>query len=184
MPDAVIDACCMIDLLASGHMEAILPAAGFDWHLPSAVQAEVQYARQHDPSQPGQLLRVTVDLSPLVASGLLQPCAPRNQAEQDRFVHYAARFRSDGEAMCLALAEERSWVVASDDRKAIQVALRSGLNIVSCPELVKRWADANSPDQATLGKVLQDIELLAQFKPYPSLPYYQWWVDELAKNSP
>ena len=40
MPDAAIDACCLIDLLASGHVEAILRAANFDWHLPSAVQGE------------------------------------------------------------------------------------------------------------------------------------------------
>ena len=31
---AVIDACCLIDLLASGQMEAILRATGYAWHLP------------------------------------------------------------------------------------------------------------------------------------------------------
>lgn len=120
MPDAVIDACCLIDLLATGHVEAILRAAGFDWHLPSAVQGEVQHVRQHDPAQPGQFLKVAVDLSPLIASGMLKTCGPANQTEQDRFVHYAAQFRSDGEAMCIALAEQRKWALATDDRKAIR----------------------------------------------------------------
>ena len=184
MPSAAIDACCLIDLLATGHVEAILRAAGLDWYLPSAVESEVQHIRQHDPTQPGQFLKVAVDLSPLKTSGVLQVSAPADQPEQDRFVHYATQFRSDGEAMCIAIAEQRGWVVATDDRKAIRIAQRAGLAIVSCPELVKRWANATGPDQTTLLKVLQDIQMLAQFKPNPAMPEYQWWIDELAKASP
>jgi predicted nucleic acid-binding protein len=179
---AVIDACCLIDLLASGHMEAILRAAGFDWQLPSAVQGEVQHVRQHDPAQPGQFLKVAVDLSSVIASGVLHVCGPADQTEQDGFVHYAAQFRSDGEAMCIALAEQRGWALATDDRKAIRVAQQAGLTVVSCPVLLKRWADAMKPDQATLWKVLLDIQVLAQFKPSPAMPEYRWWVDELAKS--
>ena len=44
--------------------------------------------------------------------------------------------------MCIAIAEQRGWTVATDDRKAIRVAQQAGLTVVSCPELVKRWADA------------------------------------------
>jgi hypothetical protein len=184
MSGAGIDACCLIDLLATGHSEAILEAAGFEWHLPTAVDGEVQYIRQHDPNQPGQFVLVPVDLLSLKASGVLHVCAPANQAEQDRFVHYAAQFRSDGEAMCIAIAEQRGWVVATDDRKAIRVATQAGLTIVSCPELVKRWADASSPDAATLSKALQDIEILAQFRPTPANREYQWWVDALKYGMP
>lgn len=184
MLDAAIDACCLIDLLASGHVEAILRAAGLDWHLPYAVQGEVQHIRQYDTAQPGQFLKVGVDLSPLIASGVLRPCGPSDQTEQDRFVHYAAQFRSDGEAMCIALAEQRKWSLATDDRKAIRVAQKAGLTVVSCPVLVKRWADAAKPDQATLCKALKDIQVLAQFKPNSTMPEYQWWLDELAKENP
>lgn len=184
MPSAAIDACCLIDLLASGDAEAILRATGFTWHLPSAVQGEVQYCRQHDPVQPGKFVIVPADLTGLISSSVLSACDPENQQELDRFTHYATLFRSDGESMCLALAEQRKWIVATDDRKAIRVAQQAGLTVVSCPELVKTWANATGPDQAALNKVLQDIQVLAQFKPYPSLPHYQWWVDELAKSGP
>jgi hypothetical protein len=37
-----MDACCLIDLLASGEAEAILGTSGFTWHVPSAVQGEVR----------------------------------------------------------------------------------------------------------------------------------------------
>jgi hypothetical protein len=184
MPDAAIDACCLIDLLASGNAEAILRASRLTWHLPRAVQGEIQYLRQHDPAQPGQIVKVPADLSGLISSGVVTVCDPANQQELDRFTHYAAVFRSDGEAMCLALAEQRKWVVATDDRKAIRVAKQAALTVISCPELLKAWADATGPDQAALNRVLQDIQVLAQFKPNPTMPEYRWWVDELAKSSP
>ncbi|HYN00630.1 MAG TPA: hypothetical protein VET25_12850 [Aestuariivirgaceae bacterium] len=184
MPGAAIDACCLIDLLASGEAEAILRASGFDWHLPAAVQAEVQYRRQHDPAQPGQTIMVPVDLSAMIASGLLTPCTPQTQQELDQFTQYATMFRSDGEAMCLALARERKWLVATDDRRAIRIAQQSGLSVVSCPELVKAWADATGPDEVAVRRVLQDIHVLAQFKPNAAMPEHQWWVDALAKTSP
>jgi hypothetical protein len=184
MPIAAVDACCMFDLLASGHAEAIMRASGFTWQLPSAVQAEVQYLRQYDPTQAVKLVQVPADLSGLISSGLLTVCDPQNQQEMDLFTHYATIFRSDGESMCLAIAEQRKGVVATDDRKAIRVAQQAGMTVVSCPALLKAWADANGPDQAALNKVLQDIQVLAQFKPNLTMPEYQWWVDELAKTSP
>ena len=182
MSSAAIDACCLIDLFATGHVEAILRSAGFDWHLPIAVAGEVLPVRQYDPARPGQLLKIAVDLSPWKTSGVLQLCAPADQTEQVRFSHHAAQFRSDGEAMCIAIAEQRGWLFATDDRKAIRVARLAGLTVVSCPELVKRWADATGPDRATLHQVLLDIQVLARFKPNPTMPEYQWWVDELAKT--
>ena len=184
MPDAAIDACCLIDLVASGNAEAILRACGFAWHLPSAVQSEIQYRRQCDPAQPGKTVNVPVGLSGMISSGVLTVCDPQNQQELDQFTQYAAMFRSDGEAMCLALAEQRNWVVATDDRRAIRVAQQAGLSVVSCPELVKAWAVATTPDHATLNRILQDIQVLAQFTPNANMPEYQWWVDELAKTRP
>ena len=100
----------------------------------------------------------------LIASGLLTPCQPDDAQEQARFVHYATIFRSDGEAMCLALAESRGWVVATDDRKAIRIAGQAGLTVISCPRIVKAWANAIRPDPTrVLVGVLTNIQTLARF---------------------
>lgn len=179
MPPAVIDACCLIDLLVSGRAEAVLRAAGFDWHLPTAVHGEVQYIRQHDPDQPGQTITMVADLSLLTSMALLHICKPEDEQELGRFTQYAALFRSDGEAMSLALAESRGWVVATDDRKAIRIGREAGLTVVSCPQLVKTWADVNHPTDAELQSVLRDIQFLAQFRPNSSMPEYQWWRTSL-----
>lgn len=176
---ATIDACCLIDLLVTGHAEAILRASGHAWHLPAAVQVEVKFLRQHDPAQAGAFLSVPADLTPHLASGLLIPCQPDDPHEQARFVHYATQFRSDGEAMCLAISECRGWPVATDDRKAIKVAEKAGLTAISCPQLVKAWADTTRPDPATVVRVLTDIQTLAQFRPNPTMPEFAWWDQQM-----
>ncbi len=180
----MIDACGLIDVLASGQAEAILRATGHAWHLPASVTAEVRYVRQHDPDRPGGYVNVAADLTALVRSGLLTACQPDDPEEQARYVHYATLFRSDGEAMCLALGESRGWIVATDDRGAIKVARKAGLEVISCPELVKVWANATRPDSTRLVQVLTEIQTLAQFRPKPSMPEYEWWVDQRFTNGP
>jgi hypothetical protein len=179
MTPAVIDACCLIDLLSSGQAEAILRAAGHAWHLPDGVQGEVRYVRHYGPGEPGGFLNVPADLPPLIASGLLTVCQPDDPQEQARFVHYATIFRSDGEAMCLALAESRGWMVASDDRKAIRVARQAGLPVISCSEIIKAWTDATQLDPAALARILADIQALAKFVPNPTMPDSGWWLQHL-----
>lgn len=176
---AVIDACCLIDLLASGQAEAILRATGQAWQIPSAVLAEVQYVRQHDPDNPGSYRNIPADLTPFMRSGVLTPCQPDDPREQARYIHYATLFRSDGEAMCLAIGECRGWIVATDDKKAITVAEQAGLTVVSCPELVKVWTDATRPDASTLIQLLTNIETLAQFRSNPNMREHNWWAARL-----
>lgn len=184
MADAAIDACCLIDLLASGNAEAILRSSGFTWQLPSAVQGEVQFVRQYDPARPGKTVKVPVDLSPMIASNLLKICSPQTQQELNQFTHFATMFRSDGEAMCLALAETRHWIIATDDRRAIRIAQKAGLTVLSCPEIVKAWANATNPDRATLNSVLQDIQVLAQFIPNSAMPHSDWCAKQIAAIGP
>jgi predicted nucleic acid-binding protein len=125
---------------------------------------------------------VPVDLTLFVTSGVLTLCQPDDAQEQSSYVQYATLFRSDGEAMCLALAECRGWTVATDDRRAIHVAKNAGLSVVSCPELVKAWAERTRPEATRLVQVLADIQSLAQFRPNPKMQFHKWWSEELAKN--
>ena len=84
--------------------------------------------------------------------------------------------------MCLALAESRGWLIATDDRKAIRVAQQAGLTVLSCPELIKTWADATRPDNALLVRVLSDIQRLARFTPTATMPESTWWFKQLSSN--
>lgn len=179
MSVAAIDACCLIDLLASGHAEDILQASGLAWQLPRAVRSEVRYLRRVDPENAEEIVSTPVDLGPLLDAGILATCEPENDAEVEAFTRYAVHFRSDGEAMCLALAECRGWAVATDDRKAVRVAAESGLRVITSPELLKGWAESARPVRSVLIQAIRDIERLAQFRPTASFPGYEWWSELL-----
>jgi predicted nucleic acid-binding protein len=114
-----------------------------------------------------------------VNSGLLTVCQPADAHEQNLFVQDAARFRSDGEAMCLAIAESRGWSIATDDRKAIRVAQQACLSVISCPELVSAWVTATKVGRRALVQVLTDIEALARFRPSPSMSLADWWYQHV-----
>lgn len=176
MPAIAIDACCLIDVLASGHAEAILRVCGHDWRLPTAVKDEIRFVRRYDPTDSSLIVSMAADLTSLISTGLLKVCQPDNSAELDLFTRYAALFRSDGEAMCLALAESRGWLIATDDKKAMRIAEQADLDVVSSPRLVKMWADADRPGPRMLTKALQDIERLAQFRPNAAMGEYKWWI--------
>ncbi len=178
----VIDACCLIDLLVTGQAEGILRATGHAWHLPVAVQAEAKYVRQHDPDNPGSYKNLPADLTPLIESGLLAVCQPDGAHEQARYVHYATVFRSDGEAKCLALGECRGWVLATDDRKAINIAKEAGITVLSCPELIKAWAATARASRSRIAQVLADIQTLAQFQPNHAMPEYAWWIEQISRG--
>ena len=47
-------------------------------------------------------------------------------------VEFAAQI-DDGEASCLAIAKSRGWLVATDDRKAIRLAVKSGISVITTP---------------------------------------------------
>jgi hypothetical protein len=147
--------------------------------LPVAVKGEMQFLRQTDPTDSTKLILVPVDLNPLISSGILTVCQPDIQPELDLFTQYATIFRSDGEAMCMALAESRGWLIATDDRKAIRIGQQAGLAVLSSPQLMKAWAENAASDRATLVKALKDIERLAQFRPNATMPEFQWWMDQL-----
>ncbi len=128
------------------------------------------------------VVNVPVDLTNHIASGLLSLCQPDDPTEQAGFINYARVFRSDGEAMCLSIAESRGWSIATDDRKAIRVGRQAELTVVSCPELIKKWASVIRPDTASLIRVLTDIQTLAQFRPNSTMPGSAWWFKRLSSS--
>src|SRR5260370_31340417 len=101
MPDAAIDACCLIDLCASGQAEAILAATGVRWFLQAAVSREARYLHGPSPDDPSRLVQISLDLSNFFSAGLLTACDLEGAEEPQRFVQLATLFRSDGEAMAL-----------------------------------------------------------------------------------
>jgi predicted nucleic acid-binding protein len=173
----ILDACVLINLLASGEIEGILRASALDSLICTAVEGESIYLRTEDP----KVTLEPIDLRPLIDSGLLTVCHIEGSNEAELYVDYASAL-DDGEAMSLAIALSRGFDLATDERKARRLFLESGAEpqrLISTSELIRRWAEAESVPTQGLKAVLLQVEKRARYQPSVSDSNYQWWVDAI-----
>lgn len=173
MSDAVIDSCCLINLCAVGDLSRVLPPLGLCWHIPPPVRQETLFLRTI--LDDGALGRESVDLQPAIGAGILNICELAAGEETDLYVELA-RAMDDADAMALAIAKCRIWLLATDDRVALRYARDLGVSVTTTPELMQRWAHTVSPEQHELSQALRRIQTRAQFAPNPKSPFYEWWV--------
>lgn len=171
----ILDACVLINLLASGEIEGVLRVAARNSLICSAVEGESIYLRTDDPKSPLDL----IDLQPLIDSGLLTVCHLEGDYEAELYVDYASAL-NDGEAMSLAIALARGLVLATDERKARRLFLEAARDVkrlTSTSELLRQWAEAESVTVDRLKAVLLQIERRARYQPPSNDSNYLWWVD-------
>ena len=180
MADEIVDACCIINLYsATDDFCSLVRAIGGRLHVPEAVARESLYVCRLDEEDEQKTVKEEIDLTPAVDAGLVQLCDVHTAQENALFLRFAVDL-DDGEAACLAIAQARGWAVATDDRKAQRLASESGIAVVTTPELMKRWADAESIGDAEMGNVLQRIRSFARFVPRRGSVLYEWWMERLA----
>jgi len=201
MQDVALDACCLINLCAAGTIlrpPASAPAKarrgakaparaashtgfGLNLHIPSKVTAETLYIMQPDEDDQTKLVKQPVDLQEYIAAGLLAPCDFQDEAEVEIFVQMATQL-GDGEAACFAIAKQREWLLATDDRRARRFAADAALAVLTTPELVKLWAENTQASKEEIAGVLRNIQRFAYFTPRANAPEYGWWMGSLSED--
>jgi len=176
--DVVLDTCCLVNLAAIDGTLDCLTSFALTWYVPKAVEAEGIFIRAAADSR----VVHRIELASAVSTGTVQICAPADDAEQALYVEFALSL-GDGEAMALAIAKNRGWKVATDDRKARAEAEAAGVVVVTTPELVQRWATQTASSSLEVAKALRRIETLARFVPASDSPAARWWRKTLQDNS-
>ena len=197
MQDVALDACCLINLYAAGTIFATgaprsaprrkgasthAPNLPFDFklHLPVKVKKEVQYVLQPDDEDKSKLVKTEIDLAPLIKAGFFQECDLEGEDEADLFVQMATKL-DDGEAACFAIAKNRGWLLATDERPTENLAKKHGVSIITTPELVKHWADKKKASEDEVAQSLWNIQTYAHYFPRKTLPMHSWWMDLVKK---
>jgi predicted nucleic acid-binding protein len=175
--DVVLDTCCLVNLAAIDGTLECLAKFGLIWYVPTAVQAEGIFIRVGRDSR--QVNRI--DLARAVSTGTVQICALTGEEEHGLYVEFALSL-DDGEAMALAIAKNRNWRLATDDRKARLKAKSVGVAILTTPELVKRWVTKTGHSEAQIADALRRIETLARFAPADDSDAARWWRKVVAEN--
>jgi predicted nucleic acid-binding protein len=197
MNDVAVDACCLINLLAANcvlpqptaqkkkspepRRQSELPSLGLVLHVPTVVSKESLYILQPDRDEPTKLLKSPVDLEPHFAGGTLSRCEIAGDDETELFVGYASKL-DDGEAACLALAKNRGWLLATDDRPATSLAGRDGVTVLTTAELLKKWATNTKASKIEAAAALMNVQRFAKFVPRRNSPEAAWWLSHFSSK--
>jgi len=174
MEERIIDTCCLINLYATGDQMAIFE----HFHgvcVSDLVQQEALWIRCIDHESPENLVPRRIDLSEAVDAGLIRLCQLEGPREMEWFVRLAQNL-DDGEASVLAIAKSRGWIVATDDKKARQIASEQQIRVISTSEMVQRWETTQGMSNKKIRDVLLRIQRFGRFHPRQSDPLYEWWI--------
>ncbi len=171
----ILDACCIINLYASGHMGDILHSITPSIAVATYVR-DVEIIRIYSGSgkQKGKYELINLEL--FIACNLLTVVSPETDAENAAFVRFAATL-GGGEAVTGAIALHRNWSICSDDRKAIAFFARNTphLQLISTLELVKHWVDTSDVPFALVQEALHNMRIRARYAPIANHKLFGWW---------
>ncbi len=173
----VLDACCVLNLYATGRMEGILERLPWEFAVVQYVaEQEVLYVGDREATEDsGQ--REEVILEPLVDSGLLTVLDYAGEDEMALAVRLATEL-DDGEAMTCAIAAARGGAVATDDRKALRLlaARNPPIPTYRTTQLLSSWAKPEEVSELELKEVLLAISERACYVPAKVDPLRSWWL--------
>ena len=174
--DAIVDACSLLNLLATRRETELLLALRVRLLAAPAVRSEAMYLNA--PSSPtGEPAREPADLSRLESSGLLR-VMELGEAAVDAFVLAAAEL-TDNDAACVALAATHRLPLLTDDRKERRVCAKlfPHVEIASTLSLVRQATEALRLDRDATRVVLQDLRLRGSFLPPRGDSSNAWFWD-------
>jgi hypothetical protein len=170
----ILDACCVINLYASGRIREILEAVPTSVSIATYVhEQEALFVGTSD----GSGGKERIDLEPLIDQGLIRSVQPETEEENITFVDFAAELGDDGEAMTGAIAVHRNWAIGTDDRGAIRFFHRAApqFQIISSLELIKDWTDVLELSADEICSVLRNVRICGRYQPHDAHVLAAWW---------
>ena len=178
----ILDACCVINLVASTCAEEIVTS--LQAHV--AIATYVQEQELLSVGGSVQSLESTsgiTDLEMLANTGLLTFESPQDEVEQENYVNFASYLADDGEAITCAIAVARGWAVATDDKKPINYLGRTEphIPVVTTLDIIKHWSEQSHSSLAKLPKVLDNIRTYGRYEPSRGHHLYEWWITHISE---
>jgi predicted nucleic acid-binding protein len=171
----ILDACALLNLYASGFMEAILANRPRQCCVVEQVQKESLFIRKPSDSGVG-FDKEPVTLESYFQTGRLRLVKLESENEQNLFVNLAAQI-DDGEAATIAVAISRDMQVATDDKKAIRILQQEAPNLtrLSTLDIIKLWSEIVSITPVELKTALENILKYASYRPGKNHHLFEWW---------
>jgi predicted nucleic acid-binding protein len=174
----ILDACCILNICATGHFSEILsslPSACFVSEVVRSKELKSLHRLEAD------YLQGSSQFNEVIVQGLLQVVDFETEAEQISFLDYIMELGDDGESATFALAGQRGWAVATDDRKAISFARQNfpEMKIISTPQIIHDWATQNKVDAQRLKSILEQVHKIGKYQPGRHELLFDWWMNAI-----
>ena len=109
----LLDACCVLNLCAAGQFLTILKSLPAEIVVTTVVQERELNTLQLLQEEENDAV---LEFQEAIAQGLLKVVDFESEEEEESFINYAA-ILDDGESATCAIAVQRKWAIATDDRK-------------------------------------------------------------------
>ncbi len=172
----VLDACCVLNFCASGHLIEIIQSIPAQVVVTEVVRERELLTLQRLTDENNEDVN---QFETAIAKGLLSVVDFESEQEEETFVNYVFELGDDGESATCAIAVHRGWAIATDDKKAISFFQREAphLQLLSTLEVVKHWSEARAVSSTTLRSVLIAIRTKGRYIPQRNHPLLSWWED-------
>lgn len=172
----LLDACCLINLFATGRIEEILRCLPWRFATSQLVATREVLAIRRSAEAGEPLEREVISLVQLERSGSLTFLDFSTEEEKIEFIRFAMEL-DDGEASICALAVTRGAGVATDDRKALRILdqVAPQVPVAQTPEILYEWAHLSQAREGEIGDVLKAVRDRARFYPRRDAPRFDWW---------
>lgn len=170
----VLDACCVLNFCASGHLIEIIQSIPAQVVVTEVVREKELLTLQRLADENNK------DMSQFEESmkkGLLAITDFNSESEEETFVNYVFEMGDDGESATCAIAIHREWAIATDDKKAVSFFQREAphLQILSTLAIIKNWSEIENISAATLRSALTAIRTRGRYMPHRYHPLLGWW---------
>lgn len=174
----VLDACCVLNFCASGHLIEIVKSVPAQVVVTEVVRERELLTLQR---LTGENNEDANQFETAIKKGLLSVIDFNSENEEETFVNYVFELGDDGESATCAIAVHREWAIATDDKKAISFFEREAphLQILSTLEIVKHWSETGDISSATLPSALTAIQTRGHYMPHRNHPLRHWWEDKM-----
>jgi hypothetical protein len=171
----VIDACCMLNLLATRREIEIVGALSLQL-LDTPQTATESLTLWTPPHSDGQRSKEATSTEGLRQSGYLTTHPLDSEALVDAYITAAARIK-DSDASCIALAGILSLPLLTDDRKERHIAreLFPGIDLVSTLDVLAEAEATLGWSDAELRLVASDLRWRGNFAPPRKDPRGGWY---------
>jgi predicted nucleic acid-binding protein len=172
----VIDACCTLNLLATGREVAIVRGLELRLFDTPQISGEAMYLWTH-PDSDGERTRESTSTAALREGGHLETLPLDTDTLVDAFVAAAGRIK-DADASCIALAGVMGLPLVSDDRKERRIArdMFPKIELISTLDLLKQASQRLAWSGEELTEIAQNLRWRGNFAVPKQDPAGSWYA--------